>query len=211
MSLRENLQFKDWSYRPTSTPAQRRNAFGLNLVFAFVGVTFASALLAYAFARFSLGAPRGSAVPPAFWASTACGLAGGWCLRHGVRAVRRERQRRFRGLLVAAGVLGVGFAVCQFVGFLQIAGRHEVVTRSLIGDDRGTDPGSALNGVLAAIVLLHAAHFLGGLIVLFVTVGRALRGRYDHEYYFGVVLAARYWTFLDVVWVVMLACFAITG
>ena len=112
--------------------------------------------------------PRGgAAIPPPFWAGTACGLAGGWCLRHAVRAVRRERQRRFHRLMLAAAVLGVGFALFQALGVWTIASRHVAV------------PGrpSSLNGILAAIVLLHAAHFLGGLAVLGVTVRRALRDR----------------------------------
>ena len=201
MSLRENLRFKDWSYRPTSTPAQRRNALGLNLTFAFVGVTFASALLAYVLVWLTLGSPRGSSVPPVLWVSTACGLSGGWCLRRAVRAVGRERQVRFRGLMLLATTFGVAFAEFQSFGLWQIARLHVGVR----------DQPSTLNGFLAALILLHALHFLSGLVVLVVTTGRAFAGRYDHEYHFGVVLAARYWMFLDAVWLVMLVCFAVTG
>jgi cytochrome c oxidase subunit 3 len=52
-------------------------------------------------------------------------------------------------------------------------------------------------------VLLHAAHVVGGIILLALVARKAFRGGYDHEHHLGVHHAALYWHFLDIVWLVM--------
>ena len=52
---------------------------------------------------------------------------------------------------------------------------------------------------------LHAAHVIGGVILLGVVTARAAQGRYGSGRHNGVTYAAMYWHFLDAVWIVLFA------
>ena len=234
--LLPGLRWKDWSFVPTSAPARRRNELGLNLLlFGYLGFTFAAALFAYAFLALRSTARAAEVLPWAFWASTVAVLTGGVCLRLTVRAVKRERQRRATRLVWAAFVCGALFALLQTWGLSRIVAEYHAIpaaTKAITVNTNGVptplmvdvdgraeptvvlDPDAPvrtpLAGVVAMLVLLHGAHFVGGLLVLGVAAVRTARGRYDHEYHGGLTLASRYWTFLDVSWLIMLGTFAAT-
>jgi heme/copper-type cytochrome/quinol oxidase subunit 3 len=67
-----------------------------------------------------------------------------------------------------------------------------------------------LEGLFFVLILLHALHFVAGMIALTIVTRRGLSGRYDHEYHAGVKLCARYWQFLDVVWITLFGTFQAT-
>ncbi|MDQ3331760.1 MAG: cytochrome c oxidase subunit 3, partial [Planctomycetota bacterium] len=67
-----------------------------------------------------------------------------------------------------------------------------------------------LEGLLFVLILLHALHFVAGMIALTIVTRRGLAGRYDHEYHGGVRLCALYWRFLDVVWIALFGTFLLT-
>jgi cytochrome c oxidase subunit 3 len=52
---------------------------------------------------------------------------------------------------------------------------------------------------------LHAAHVVGGVVLLAVVLGRALGGRYGSGRHAGVTYAAMYWHFLDAIWLLLFA------
>ena len=70
---------------------------------------------------------------------------------------------------------------------------------------------SRMEGLTFVLILLHALHFLGGMVGLTVVTVRGWAGRYDHEYHAGVRLCAVYWRFLDVVWIALFAAFLLTA
>ena len=212
------LHWKDWSFVPSSGPAQRRTQMGLNLLlFGYLGFTFAAALILYLFTAARQTARVAESVPAAFWVSTAAALIGGECLRRSVRAVRREQQRKTRRLVAVALACGAVFAIGQGAGIVQLLTRFEPseTPRVVLPDgssylDPNAENAGSLTGVTAILVGLHALHFAGGLATLIVAAVRTFAGRYDHEYHAGLLLTARYWTFLDVAWLVMLATFYFT-
>jgi cytochrome c oxidase subunit 3 len=59
--------------------------------------------------------------------------------------------------------------------------------------------------------LIHVLHVAGGIIFLGYIITQAFRNRYDHERHWAVDHCAGYWHFLDVVWIMMLALFMVTG
>ncbi len=69
---------------------------------------------------------------------------------------------------------------------------------------------SRLEGLFFVLILLHALHFVAGMVALTLVTRRGLAGRYDHEYHAGVKLCARYWRFLDVVWIALFGTFLAT-
>jgi len=52
---------------------------------------------------------------------------------------------------------------------------------------------------------LHAAHVVGGIVLLAVVFVRARAGRYGSGHHPGVTYAAMYWHFLDVIWLLLFA------
>jgi heme/copper-type cytochrome/quinol oxidase subunit 3 len=68
-----------------------------------------------------------------------------------------------------------------------------------------------LEGILFVLILLHALHFVAGMIALTIVTVRGLKGRYDHEYHGGVRMCAFYWRFLDVVWLALFGTFLLTA
>lgn len=180
---------------------------GLYIFIASLSMFFLGALAAYLI--FRTGGFPGTTIaetaraplslPRAFWVSTALLVGGSVSLQMGLRTVRRERQTLFRRWLLSAFLCGLGFVIIQSVCVLSLLETHWQVrhyTRAW--------------AFVFILVLLHTAHFLGGLVVLAWVTWKGLRGRFDHEYYSGVKLSAIYWHFLDVVWLLMLAVLLIT-
>lgn len=142
--------------------------------------------------------PEGTArIPLPFWGSTLLLWAGSVCLHRAVGSVRQERQWALRGYLLGAmlaGALFVGLQGCglwQFVRFYQ---------QGLKG---GGD--ELIAGEFATVFAgLHALHFLVALLVVVIVSVKAVHGRYDHEYYWGVQFCAWFWHGLGGVWLAIL-------
>ncbi|HUG91660.1 MAG TPA: cytochrome c oxidase subunit 3 [Planctomycetaceae bacterium] len=143
---------------------------------------------------------RGSlAVPPAFVVSSLLLFGGSAALGRALGAVRIERQRTFRRGLVAALVIGAVFVGVQSYGLRCLLENQQVHTQAATGEHAFAFVLTALHGLHVTVALLFLA---------FVTV-RALGDRYDHEYYWGVTVCAWFWHVLGIVWVGVLAVFAI--
>ncbi len=212
------LRWKDWSFVPTSGPAQRRTRMGLNLLlYGYLGFTFSAVLILYLFAALGRSSRPVESIPTAFWFSTVAVLIGGWCLRAAVKAVRRERQRATRRLVATAVICGAAFGVGQVVGLWQMLADYVPAVAPRIDAPGGgsyvdpeADVALPMTGLITIIVALHGLHFLGGLALVVFAAARTFAGRYDHEYHGGLLLTSRYWTFLDVSWLVMLTTFYFT-
>lgn len=138
--------------------------------------------------------------PPVFAFSTVMLGLGSLALSQAVQAVRRERQRRFRGWLLGALAFGTLFVAAQLIGLNWLMHRQS--------------PDEAATGVepfVAVCASLHALHFFVALLFLAFVLARAEAGRYDHEYYWGVTVCAWFWHMLGIVWLAILGVMAIAG
>ncbi len=168
----------------------------VNLLIASLSVFFAAGIAAVLLVARRL--PQSAAIPWSLWLATACLLATSTALHLACRAVRREHQTALRVWIAAASVLAVGFCAAQSFGMWELCTRHlEVRT------------GGQTWILLFVLVGLHAAHVFAGLGILGVVCIRAWLGRFDHEYHLGLTLTARYWHFLDAVWLAVLGTCAI--
>ncbi|MBI5757203.1 MAG: cytochrome c oxidase subunit 3 [Planctomycetales bacterium] len=140
--------------------------------------------------------------PIAFHFSTAWLIAVSVALHGAWTSVRIEKQPRFRRCLRLAIVfttlfIGVQtFGLAQFVASLPRDSYHS-----------STGPGA----FVFVFAVLHALHVgVASLFLAWVTVS-AFADRYDHEYCWGVTFCAFFWHALGVVWLAILATFAITS
>jgi heme/copper-type cytochrome/quinol oxidase subunit 3 len=154
---------------------------------------FAGFVTAYVVLRFSSPTwppPGAPALPRLLFATTLVLITSSGTIAWAASSARGRRGLALRVALTLTLLLGALFVLGQllawqemFKGGVTIKGSYGTVFYSLTG--------------------LHAAHVLGGLVLLLVVLTKALLGRYDQGSPEGVELAAMYWHFLDVVWIVL--------
>jgi len=170
---------------------------GMWVFLAALGVLFAAAIVGYLVVRLRApewpppGMPR---LPRGLWVTTlviaACSLA----VSRASASIRLgETTRAWRWLVATLG-LGFLFLVSQTANWwglitLNVTAR----TKNLYAF------------TFYMLTGLHAAHVIGGLILLGVVAARARRGRYGSGHHAGITYAAMYWHFLGAVWVLLFA------
>jgi len=190
----------------------KASTIGLWVFLAALTMLFASSMLAYLLIR--LGNNHAPAhtiqLPRQLWFSTAMVIGVSIALWRALANVRRERQRSFRVWLIMALILGAAFIAIQSPAMAILVARHQQQMAALRRAHQVTAAANALYGLIFVLVLLHALHVVGGIVVL-VRIGiHGTRGKYDHEHYLPVRHAAMYWHFLDVVWLFMFSTFLLT-
>jgi cytochrome c oxidase subunit 3 len=179
---------------------------GLWLFLASLAMLFAASMLGYILIRLSArhaieghpSVPFGSLhFPPELWGSTALVIGVSVALWRALSSVKREHQRPFRIWLTLSLLLAAGFIAVQTPAMIQLIFEHKAL--------RQTPGGTALYGLIFFLVLLHALHVVGGIIVLVRVVILGLANHYDHEHFSPIKHATMYWHFLDVVWVILFA------
>ena len=89
-------------------------------------------------------------------------------------------------------LLGIGFAVLQFVGWNQLTSQGVFFAGSA---------STAAGSYLYVLTGLHLAHMLGGLISLVVVYVKSVRSAYNSDNLLGLQLSSTYWHFLTGLWV----------
>jgi len=182
----------------------RPASVGMWLILASLAMLFIAGMLIYVLLRLQFyGHLAGGQIrlPAGLWFSTAVLLAGSFTIHRCIVAIRRERVQRFSFYLQITFVLALIFLAIQFPSLWEILRIHQQQPMN----------GNRLYGLIFCLILLHAAHVVGGIIAMTVVTINAIKGKYDHENYDGVRNAALYWHFLDIVWLIMFGTFLITG
>jgi heme/copper-type cytochrome/quinol oxidase subunit 3 len=177
---------------------------GMWLFLAALTMLFGATMLGYLIIRTSgQASPRLHTLqlPKLLYLSTGLILFGSVTIHLAVAAVRRERQQLLRQYLILTCLVAAGFVLVQTPALIELLREHVHF--------RGQ--GLRLYGLIFFLILVHALHVVGGIVALAVTTTHAYQGRYDHERYSGVKVAAMYWHFLDLVWLVMYTSLAIAG
>jgi cytochrome c oxidase subunit 3 len=176
----------------------RAGLIGMLIFLASLTMLFVAALLGYVLIRLRAvdQVPlHRLTLPGGVWVSTLLMVSASLLLERAARAIRREQQARFRTALLMGGICILAFLAVQVPTLIELLARHREA-RAL---------GVALHGLTFVLILLHAAHVVGGLIPFAGMLRAAGKSRYDHEHWWPVRVTALYWHFLDAVWLVMLA------
>jgi cytochrome c oxidase subunit 3 len=131
-------------------------------------------------------------VPMPFFVSTGLILAASVALHGALGAYRKEEARLYRGLLMAALALGIGFLVSQYQGW-QTLSAVEIKVQG----------GGPAESFFYLITYLHFAHVLGGIAALSLAVAQSfwLPFRFTEKRELRLELTATYWHFVDVLWI----------
>jgi cytochrome c oxidase subunit 3 len=169
-------------------------ALALNLVLMALGMFFAASVVGFLLirARQPEWPPAGSPpLPGGLWLATLVLVAGSVAAPLALGAIRKGSQRGLRIGVAATLALTVLFLAVQAMNWSELA-------------REGLTPGRNLYGFAFYMLTgLHAAHVVGGLVVLVLVGSKAFRGGYSAGYHPGVRSAAVYTHFLTVVWIVM--------
>ena len=136
--------------------------------------------------------------PPAFLVSSGMLAAGSWTLHRACRFVRIERQQPFRQHLCQSLVIGTAFVAVQTYCLWCLLTAH-----------RTSAEVTGLKDAAFAFVAMHGVHFVVALLFVAFVLLRALAGRYDHEYSWGVTFCAWFWHALGIVWLMILGAFLV--
>ena len=184
----------------------RRSEQGAWIFIASLSVFFVSCTVLYAIYVWLRIAPAEEGIQPfflprAFLLTTVNMLAVSVLLHLAVEAVRRERQTDFTRYIVLSFVLSLVFFAIQGSALSWMVGQLMRPDASL----------KNLYGLTFFLVIVHALHVVGGVAGLTFLLFGIYRKKYDHERNFPVRFCALYWHFLDVVWLLMLASFALAA
>jgi len=183
-----------------------RNEQGAWLFIVSLAVFFLSCVLLYAIYVVTRIAPPGGlsqpfVLPINFITTTVVLIAISICLHLSVGAIQRERRVDVWRYIIIASILNVVFFGMQSTGMLTLIQRLQESNQQ----DR------SLYGFTFLMVLIHALHVVGGSAGLVFIMFGLSRESYDHERYWPIKFCAIYWHFLDVVWILMLASFALAA
>jgi len=182
-----------WEERPPGDSARLRQ-LGMWLFLAALTMLFAAGMLGYVLIRARAGGPPAGSIrlPAGLWVSTVIIVTSSLCIQQAVQAARTGTPTQLRRWLSATWMLALGFLAVQIPCMVILLKSHK---------------GLPLYGLLFFLILLHAAHVLGGLVALgAVSIGSA-RAASAAARFGAVKRTAMYWHFLDGVWIVMFAVF----
>ncbi len=138
-------------------------------------------------------------MPKVFWYSTIVILLSSLIVHMALLAFKNREMNRYRLLIATTTILGVVFIVLQYLGF------HQLWVSGI------TLRGSGAGQFLYVITGLHAAHVVGGIIVLIVMFIKAFFGASRNYSSVPVDLAATYWHFVDFLWLYLFVFFMWIG
>jgi cytochrome c oxidase subunit 3 len=121
-------------------------------------------------------------------ANTLVLLASSVCMAAAVRARRQHDRSGLTRWLGATAALGALFLVVQGYEWVQLVRFGVTLSSGVFG------------ATFYTLIGTHAVHVLGALVWLVVTLGLALRGRFDGERGTPVETCAMYWHFVVALW-----------
>ena len=155
---------------------------------ASISAFFAALMIAYVWRAGTGPYWQPVAFPPVLWFSTGLIALSSVTFETARRVFRRGRPRLALRFLLATAALGLAFLAAQVDAWRQLVKEGAYLMEN---------PHGAFFYIFTG---LHAAHLLGGLIALFVLIVRRQKRRREV-----VDVAAYYWHFLGVLWVILFA------
>ncbi len=129
-------------------------------------------------------------LPQIFWYSTAVLLISSITVNAAQYAASKGKAKRSAMWLFVTLILGLAFT------YMQVAGWGQLADQGI----RFVDPENVSGSFFIVITGTHLVHLIAGLISLFYTNIKALRGKYTEHNYVGIKLTAIFWHFLDGLW-----------
>ena len=131
-------------------------------------------------------------LPLIFWYSTAVMLLSSITLYLAGRSFKQRAMAKYRGFMTATIILGALFIAMQVIGFKQLWAAGITLQANVSFS------------FMYAIVGLHAAHVVGGIIALLVLFAKAFSKKMRIYNTVPVEVTSTYWHFVDALWIYLL-------
>lgn len=132
------------------------------------------------------------ALPDVFYYSTAAIFLSSITMFLALRFAKNKAHSKSTLMLVITLLLGVVFALLQFVGWQNLHNSGVFFTGA------GSNPAGSW---VYAITFFHILHLVSGLVVLIVTTIKSSKGAYSQGDTLGIEMASIFWHFLDILWI----------
>lgn len=137
-------------------------------------------------------------LPPIFYVSTAVMLFSSLTMWLSLKTFKQRKMRMHERYVVLTVVLGFSFAVLQYLGFKQMLGsipwNNNISLQYII-----------------VIIGVHAAHILGGVIVLLIMLLRTFNRHRKTYSSTGLEIFGTFWHFVDILWIYLFVFFIVTS
>lgn len=175
---------------------KKRNAKRMMLWFGIVSLTmtFAGLTSAYVVSKSRPDWEANLELPEAFTWSTLVIVLSSLCLIGAFRALKAQRRVLTSSLVISTFALGVVFILLQVEGFNSIIDQGYYFTG---------ESSSVKSSYIYILVVLHLVHLAAGMISLSVLLIKQLAGKYRSKHPLGFELAATFWHFVDVLWILL--------
>jgi heme/copper-type cytochrome/quinol oxidase subunit 3 len=163
---------------------------------ASMTMLFGASLVGYLVTRFQNPVWRAGmpGLPSGLWVSTGLLVIVSLAFSRAIAATRRNRFEALEGFLWLAGAAALGFLVMQ-------AQNWHVMMRA----EAAASARTLYAFTFFMLTGLHAAHVIGGFVPLAIVIRKTRLRQYSSSRLEGLVLCRRYWDYLGVVWLVLLA------
>lgn len=131
---------------------------------------------------------------PYFYISTLVILASSATMWLTIQSFKKRNMRFHKSMVVLTMILGLLFAVFQYLGFDQMMG-HTFWNNNV-----------SIQFIIV-IVMVHVVHVLGGIVALLIMFIRTFNKKVKRYSITGLELIGTYWHFVDILWIYLLLFF----
>lgn len=130
-------------------------------------------------------------MPTVFYNSTAVILMSSFTFIQAIKALKENKVKRFKLLMLGVLLFAITFVCSQFSGYFALVSKGIYMV------------GNASGSYLYIITGMHLLHMVGGMISIMFILIRSLFNKYSSQNWHGVYVASMYWHFLGILWVLL--------
>ena len=163
-----------------------------------LGMSFAGLTSAYVVSKERPDWLTDFEIPPAFYTSLIVILLSSITFHFAKKHILNDSNSKGMSLLIVTFLLGVAFAVLQFLGFSQIIANGYFFTGS---------ESTITTSFIYLVVLLHLTHIFAALISVLVVIYNHYKQKYTEGNTVGLEIAVTFWHFVDILWIYLFLFF----
>jgi len=163
-----------------------------------LGMSFAGLTSAYVVSKERPDWLTDFVIPPAFYISLIVILISSVTFHFAKKYILKENNNKGMALLIVTFLLGVTFAILQFIGFSQIIENGYFFTGS---------ESTITTSFIYLVVLLHLTHIFAALISVLVVIYNHYKQKYTVGNSVGLEIAVTFWHFVDILWIYLFLFF----
>jgi len=163
-----------------------------------LGMSFAGLTSAYVVSKERPDWLTDFQIPQAFYISLIVIILSSITFHIAKKKIVNNENKAGMSLLILTFLLGVAFAVLQFLGFSQIIANGYFFTGS---------ESTITTSFIYLVVLLHLTHIFAALISVLVVIYNHYKQKYTSGNTVGLEIAATFWHFVDILWIYLFLFF----